>query len=273
VLNFLIHFFLDFSRDQEWHEPVEITACPAAPLLKDYDSFSIGTGGSFGALPDMSQEAGELFYHPDTLGLAQAADTDESNLSIEQWREEVLHYTLDPSPMTAPAVSRPTDTEMLSTNKSNPLDIFLWAGPDENLSAIDLSMQTTDEEDDDPMDGDYVNDHDSLFSTSSVTGDNSDGEDTPELTPDLPTAVPSVATPSLGVSMKRARSRSPEPSRRIRIRARSLSLSSIHSYGNGSHRRPLPVYEGLAAAQPPWRVVPSSMSSSSGDQFISGPYD
>jgi len=180
-----------------WHESPEISCPPGAPLMKDYDSFSVGTGGSFGALPDMSQEVGELFYHPpDTLGLSQA-DADTSNLSIENWREDVFDHALGPP---QEAVTRPS-----------PLDLFLWTSQDDTLSVIDLDMHGDEEEDDDDY---FLSD-----------------DDTPELTPELPPAVPSAAaSTSLGAS-KRARSRSPEPSRRIRIRARSQSLSSIRSYG------------------------------------------
>lgn len=212
--------------EPQWHESPEISA-PGAPLLKDYDSFSAGTGGSFAALPDISQEAGDLFYHPDTLGLSQA-QPDDSNLSIEMWREDVFDNTLDPPPQEVS--TRPT-----------PLDLFLWTAHDDTLSVIDLDIQA----------GDYYDEGDDYSSMS--------GDDTPELSPDLAPAVPSVVTSApLGAS-KRARSRSPEPSRRIRIRARSHSLSSIKSYGQH-------ICEGLASA-PPWRVTHSR-----GDELLP-PFD
>jgi len=204
------------QAEPSWHESPEISCPPGAPLMKDYDSFSVGTGGSFGALPDMSQEAGELFYHPpDTLGLSQA-DADDSSLSIENWREDVFDNALDPP-------------QEVSTRPS-PLDLFLWTSHDDTLSVIDLDMQGDDDEEDD----------DDYFLSD---------DDTPELSPDLPPAVPAVAaSTSLGAS-KRARSRSPEPTRRIRIRARSHSLSSIKSYGQQ-------MCDSLASA-PPWRMMHS----------------
>ena len=72
-------------------------AVPKAPLVRDLDSFTEGTGkGSFDSiLDDYPQEQGDLFCHPNSLELLHTRD-DTMPLSIETWREQVSGHAPEP---------------------------------------------------------------------------------------------------------------------------------------------------------------------------------
>lgn len=83
-----------------WEKQRGSEAAPKAPLLKDYDSFTEGTGkGSFESLlEDYPREQGDLFYHPNSLELLPPSEP-AIPLSIETWREQVSgHLDTDHDP-------------------------------------------------------------------------------------------------------------------------------------------------------------------------------
>ncbi|KAJ7444859.1 hypothetical protein FB451DRAFT_72157 [Mycena latifolia] len=62
---------------------------PNAPRMKDYDSFTDGTGGSFGSIPAAdTNELGEPIY-PININTLAALPLHDAVLSIEQWRQDV----------------------------------------------------------------------------------------------------------------------------------------------------------------------------------------
>ncbi|KAJ7085818.1 hypothetical protein B0H15DRAFT_371562 [Mycena belliarum] len=62
---------------------------PNAPRMKDYDSFTEGTGGSFGSIPAAdTNELGEPIY-PINISTLAALPLHDALLSIEQWRKDV----------------------------------------------------------------------------------------------------------------------------------------------------------------------------------------
>ncbi|KAJ6597157.1 hypothetical protein DFH09DRAFT_113041 [Mycena vulgaris] len=62
---------------------------PNAPRMKDYDTFTEGTGGSFGSIPAAdTNEFGEPIYPINALALA-ALPLHDATLSIEEWRHAV----------------------------------------------------------------------------------------------------------------------------------------------------------------------------------------
>ncbi|KAF5379156.1 hypothetical protein D9615_006068 [Tricholomella constricta] len=78
----------------EWNVDREAMQPPAAPMMKDLDSFTDGTGkGSLESILDEApNERGDLMYHPDeSLGFIPELDPSISH-SIEMWREEVSGY-------------------------------------------------------------------------------------------------------------------------------------------------------------------------------------
>lgn len=79
-----------------WGKQSDSEAAPKAPLLKDYDSFTEGTGkGSFESLlEDYPREQGDLFYHPNSLELLPPSEP-AIPLSIESWREQVSGHLLE----------------------------------------------------------------------------------------------------------------------------------------------------------------------------------
>lgn len=84
------------SSNGVWEKQSDREAAPKAPLLKDYDSFTEGTGkGSFESLlEDYPREQGELFYHPNSLELLPPSEP-AIPLSIETWREQVSGHLLE----------------------------------------------------------------------------------------------------------------------------------------------------------------------------------
>ncbi|GLB42180.1 hypothetical protein LshimejAT787_1101950 [Lyophyllum shimeji] len=181
-------------QPSDWILEREAIQPPAAPVMKDLDSFTEGTGkGSFESVIDEAAgDGGDLFNHPDdtnfaALGLLPELDPSLSH-AIEMWREEVSGYGLGaPNPGIADLPEDPIEREAIDAAESL-LDVI-------NLGSEELE--------------DVVNDppRRPLYHIS------------------LSSAPLTATTPRV---MKRARSRSPtsQCSRRIR-RARSKSLSSI----------------------------------------------
>lgn len=83
---------------------------PGAPLLKDFDSFTEGTGkGSFDSIPAAStDEFGGPLPQINTLSLSLLPPHDNS-LSIELWREEVYYHS-PTAPLSFPTEEQPCDS-------------------------------------------------------------------------------------------------------------------------------------------------------------------
>ncbi|KAF8069094.1 hypothetical protein FPV67DRAFT_1105599 [Lyophyllum atratum] len=184
-MTWIQHHTPDWNAEQEGLHP------PAAPVMKDLDSFTEGTGkGSFDSLLDEAASyEGDLLHHPDDYSLHALGfpDLDPSmSDSIEQWREEVSGYGL-----AAPSLGV-TDL---------PEDLMEREAMEEAESMLDIFNLGSEELDDTVND---MSSYDASISSAPLT---------------------TATTPRV---MKRARSRSPtsQCSRRIR-RARSKSLSSI----------------------------------------------
>jgi len=176
----------------DWNAERDAIQPPEAPVMKDLDSFTEGTGkGSFDSILDEAAgDEGDLVYHPDDANLLALGLLDPSvSHSIEMWREEVSGHSVGaPSLGVTDLPEDPIDREAVEAAESL-LDVI-------NLGSEELEdMETVNDSRRMPL---YVS-----MSSAPVT----------------------ATTPRV---MKRARSRSPtsQCSRRIR-RARSKSLSSI----------------------------------------------
>jgi len=184
----------DFDADRD------AVPYPAAPVMKDYDSFTEGTGkGSFDYL-DEAEEYGELVCHPETspdaLGLRLAADP-SLRRDINIWLQGVPTTVSAPTMGITDLPDDPADVAALETAESLLDGISLGSGELDDTIADDRQLSTC----------------------------------------NLPINARAMAmTPRV---MKRARSRSPnsQASRRIR-RPRSRSLSSLSFYTDHANLPP-----------------------------------
>jgi len=91
--------------------------CPGAPRMKDLDSFTDGTGGSFDFLTDVADEDPISPFVLNSLALSLLPPQDTS-LSIEMWREDVFYH----SPSSQTPTSRldiPSDTTLPPPSSSH----------------------------------------------------------------------------------------------------------------------------------------------------------
>ncbi|KAJ3798649.1 hypothetical protein GGU11DRAFT_780082 [Lentinula aff. detonsa] len=81
------------SRHETAHSEHQHIIYPSAPRMKDLDSFTEGTGGSFDFLAD--EDSFEDTYPLNSLSLSLLPP--DGPLSIELWREDVYHNSPDSS--------------------------------------------------------------------------------------------------------------------------------------------------------------------------------
>jgi len=111
--------YADFDCDdipaQQQYPPLE---CPGAPLMKEYDSFTDGTGkGSFDSIPAAdTDEFGQTIHPINALSLASLPPRDTS-LTIVLWRDHVFVNTPHASPVDVDAPS--SEVEIFPTSASS----------------------------------------------------------------------------------------------------------------------------------------------------------
>ncbi|KAJ3879165.1 hypothetical protein F5051DRAFT_211805 [Lentinula edodes] len=101
-------------RHEPAHSEHQHIIYPAAPLIKDLDSFTEGTGGSFDFL--MDENSFETAHPLNSLSLSLLPP--QVSLSIESWREDVYHNSPDSSQFSS-RTEEPVDSDSSSSDTSS----------------------------------------------------------------------------------------------------------------------------------------------------------